>query len=168
LNAAQFSQTVIQNLHSMASILQIMAIAGGLGLFIMSLFEFHRYGQMRTFMSHQMSMARPLSIMLSGIMLIIMPTLITTFMLAFWGSASPMAYTSTSDSGWAPLMPMIIMFVRVIGVGAFMRGIFMVSRMGQHGGQQGGMSKALLHMFGGILCINVVATEQLLHAILPI
>lgn len=168
MNASQFAQTVMQNLHSMAGILQLMAIAGGLGLFIMSLFEFHRYGQMRTFMSHQMTMARPLAVMLSGIMLLIMPSIISTVMLAFWGTANPMAYTTTSNEGWAPLMPMVIMFVRVIGVGAFMRGIFMFSRMGHQGGQQGGMAKALLHLFGGVLCINVVATEQLLHAILPI
>ena len=167
-SVTQFASTVIQNLTHFASILQILSIGGGVGLFIGSLFQFKRYGEMRTFMSHQMTIARPLAMMLGGIMLLIMPLMIGTFMLAFWGSASPMAYTATSDSGWAPLIPVVVDFVRVVGIFAFMRGIFLVSRSGVIGGQQGILSKAILHMFGGVLCINVVATEHLLKSILPI
>lgn len=165
---AEFAQTVIKNLTHFASILQILSIAGGVSLFIASLFEFKRYGEMRTFMSHQMTIAKPLAMMLSGIMLLLLPLMIGTFMLAFWGSASPMAYTSTSDSGWAPLMPVVINCVRVVGIVAFMRGIFLISRSGGSGAQPGTLSKAILHMFGGVLCVNIVATEKLVHAILPI
>lgn len=164
---AQYAENIINNLHHFASILQILSIMGGVALFVAALFEFKRYGEMRTFMSHQMTMARPLSMMLGAIMLLIMPLMIGTLMLAFWGSANPMAYTPTTTSGWAPLIPVIIMFVRVVGVFAFIRGIFLISRSGQQG-QPGQLSKAILHLFGGILCINIVATEQLMHAILPI
>lgn len=167
-SATVFAQHLIENLRHFSSILQILAIAGGVGLFVSSLFEFKRYGEMRTFMSHQMTIARPLSMMLSGIMLLIMPMLIGTFMLAFWGYANPLHYTSTSHSGWAPLKPVIIDFVRVVGIFAFMRGIYLVSRSGSQGGPPGQLSKALLHMFGGVLCINIVATQHLMHAILPI
>ncbi|MCB1827482.1 MAG: type IV secretion protein IcmC [Coxiellaceae bacterium] len=166
-NVEQYASNMINNLQHFASILQILSIAGGLALFVGALFEFKRYGEMRTFMSHQMTIARPLCMMLGGVMLLIMPLIITTGMLAFWGYVNPMQYSATSSDGWAPLMPVIIMFVKVVGVFAFIRGIFLISRCGQQG-QPGQLSKALLHMFGGILCINIVATEQLLHALLPI
>lgn len=165
---AQFAATVIGNLKHFSSILEILSIAGGLGLFLAALFEFKRYGEMRTFMSHQMTIARPLSMLLAACMLLILPTMIGTFMLAFWGSANPMVYTPTTDSGWEPLMPVVIDFVRVVGIFAFMRGIFLISRSGGQGSQPGTLSKAILHMFGGVLCINIVATEHLMKAILPI
>ena len=168
ISVTQFASTVITNLTHFAGILQVLSIGGGIGLFMSSLFEFKRYGEMRTFMSHQMTIARPLSMMLAGVMLLIMPLIISTFMLGFWGSANPIAYTPTTDSGWEPLMPVVIDFVRVVGIFAFMRGIFLISRSGGVGAQPGTLSKAILHMFGGVLCINVVATEQLLKSILPI
>lgn len=168
-SVAQFAQHVIESIVHFASIIQILSIAGGLGLFIAALFEFKRYGEMRTMMSHQMTIARPMAMMLAGIMLLIVPLMIGTFMLAFWGSANPMAYHPTSNSGWAPLIPVIIDFVRVVGIVAFVRGIFLISRSGHAGGgQPGQLSKAFLHMFGGILCVNVVATMHLIHNILPI
>lgn len=169
MNIPEFAHHVIENLARFGGILQVFAIAGGLGLFMTSLFEFKRYGETRTFMSQQLTIARPLMLMMGGVMLLIMPTLIGTFMLAFWGSANPLAYQPANNSGWEPLVPVIIAFVRLVGVGSFMRGIFLISRTGGAGhSQPGTLMKAVLHMFGGVLCINIVATEQLLRSILPI
>lgn len=167
-SATSFANTVIGSLMHFASILQIISIIAGISLFLSALFAFKRYAQMRTMMSHQMTMAKPLTKMLAGIMLLALPLMIRTFSLAFWGQSNPLAYTGGNESGWAPLIPVVIDAVRLVGVFAFIRGIFLIPRAGVVGGQPGVLSKAILHMFGGILCINVVATHQLMKSILPI
>jgi intracellular multiplication protein IcmC len=168
-NPAASATQMISSIGHMASIAQILSIIAGIGLFFTSLFEFKRYGEMRTQMSQQMHIGRPLAIMLAGIMLLTLPLMIGTFLLAIWGDASPLAYTDTASSAYSPFVPVVINFVRLVGIFAFMRGIFMLSRMGNQGGQQGGgLGKALIHMMGGVLCINVVATHQLLSSMLPV
>jgi len=156
---------MINSLLSLASIIQICSIAAGLGLFASSLFQFKRYGEMRTFMSHQMTIAKPLMMMLSGIMLLTLPMMIGTSLLAFWGSSTPMAYSQDTTTGWSGLVTVVIYFVRVIGIAACMRAFFMLARAGGAGAQPGTVSKAMMHLFAGVLCVNVVATTNLIYNI---
>ena len=78
-----------------------------------------------------------------------------------------MRYTGVvGASSWEQVIPPIVVFVRLIGVGAFMRGIVLFSRVGSEQSQHGAMSKSLLHVIGGVLCVNVVGTLELLKNIL--
>jgi intracellular multiplication protein IcmC len=156
---------LIQNLGIMGNIFQTIAVLMGLGLFMGSIFKLKRYGEMRTMMSHQMTIAAPLMMMLGGIMLLCLPFVLHTALLNFWASNNPMRYVP-SGSPWEQIIPAIVIFVRLIGVGAFMRGIVLFSRAGGEHGQQGMMAKAVLHMLGGLLCVNIVATVHLLKAII--
>ena len=161
---------MLNSLSTFAVILEIIAIAVGLGLVVGGFFRLKLYGQMRgNFMSYQMTLSGPLMMFLAGVLLLVLPTTLRSGLLAFWGSSSPMAYTGNTTNSWAAYVPVVIRFVQVVGIAAFIRGIMLISKAG--GGQQsqpGARSKALLHMLGGVLCINVVATHALLASFLPI
>lgn len=151
-----------QNILDLAVIFQTVSIGMGLGLFLMGLFRLKRYGEQRTFMSYQMTIARPLFMLLGGALLVYLPVTLSSALYNFWSTSSPLAYQPSSYSGYQMLIPPVIMFVRLIGVGAFIKGILLLSRCGGEQTQPGTMGKSLLYIFGGILCVNIMATINLM------
>ncbi|OGT26517.1 MAG: hypothetical protein A3I77_06645 [Gammaproteobacteria bacterium RIFCSPLOWO2_02_FULL_42_14] len=157
---------LVQNLGILGQILNMVAIAMGVGLLFAGLFQLKRYGEMRTMMSAQLSIAAPLMTILASAMLLSLPTFLDTVLMSTMGYTSPMAY-NTSGSGYSQVVEPILIFVRVIGVGSFIRGIILLSRSGDHQRSQPGMlGKAFTFMIGGVLCIHVQGTLHLLESIL--
>ena len=154
------------NLLTILQILQIIAVPAGLALFFGAFFQFKRYGETRTFMSYHMSLAGPLGALIAGATFMVLPTIIGVGIEAVYGTQEVMAYT-VDQSGLGAFIPNVVLFVRIIGIGAFMRGIMLFSRAGHSQGQQPGvLSKAILHIFGGVLCINLWATVSLVRQLM--
>lgn len=162
---ADASDVMIRNFDYIARAMQAISIAMGLGLFLGGIFQLKRYGEMRTMMSAQMSLSGPLMMVVAGCALLILPTFIEVLMLSFWGTRSPLAYTG-QGLGWRSYLPAIVLFVRIIGIGSIMRGIVLLSRAGHSGQTQPGtVSKAFVHLFGGVLAVNVVGTMHILRSL---
>jgi len=156
---------VTQNFQYIAVILQTISIAMGLSMLFAGIFQLKKYGEMRTMMSAQMSIAGPLLLLLGGTVLLILPTFIGTMLLSFWGSTSILQYSGDA-SGIDAFLPPIILFVRIIGIGSLIRGVHLLSRSGGHHAQPGTVGKGLIHMLAGILCINILETVNLLAELL--
>lgn len=158
---------IMQNLGKIATIIQTVSLFLGIGLVFGAFFEFKRYGEQRTFMSHQMTIAGPLLKLLAGACLLVLPTFLSTALQAFWTNASPLAYHATNQ-GWDRYVPVVIIFVRLIGVGAVIRSIIMFSRAGSSGHQPGTMGKAFILFISGLFLINIVGVYELFKIILDI
>lgn len=154
-----------QNFGIIGTILQDMAIFLGVGMTLAALFQFKKYGEQRTMMSSQHSIAGPLAMLIAGASLLVLPTFIDTALYAFWKNSNPLTY-SGDTSGWGSLVPPILMLVRLVGVGSFIRGIVMISRCGAQQSQPGQLGKAMMHIFAGILCVHILGTLHLLKNIL--
>jgi intracellular multiplication protein IcmC len=159
-------QLFINNMYIVADIVQDFSIAAGLTLFFLGLMKFKRYGEMRTFMSTQMTMAAPLMLTVCGALLVAAPQLIGTALYAFWGQVSPLQYQGGGISVLNQLVKAIIIFVRVLGLCVFIRGFIMLAKSGGEGGQPGMRGKALMHLFIGVLMIHFLGTEHLLMEVL--
>lgn len=149
------------NIGIAADIAQAISIMIGVGLFFTAFFELKRYTEMRTFMSHQMTVAKPLMLFVGGVLFLSLPVAISTAMLATWGTDQPLSYTGATTD-YEALIPPIIMFVRFIGVCAMMRGFLLFARCGDIQTPAGTLSKAVLHVIGGLLCIHILGTYDLL------
>ncbi len=160
-------RVLAHNFGILATILQDISIAMGITLFAAGMFKLKRFGQMRTFMSHQMTLAGPLMMLLAAVCLLMLPFILKTGMLAFWGETNPLRYTGGTDGYEAYMVP-VLMFVRLIGIGSFMRGLMLVSRSGRIGGQPGTVGRAMIHIFAGILAIHVLGTVNLLMKIMDL
>jgi hypothetical protein len=57
-------------------------------------------------------------------------------------------------------------FVQFIGYIAFLRGWILLARLGERSSQEGTLARALMHIFGGILAINVFGTYRMLKVTL--
>ena len=158
---------MMHNFGILADIVQALSIIMGVGLVMGGFFTLKRYGEMRTFMSHQMTLAWPLLKIVAGAMLLVLPVLIGTGLLAFFSTTSPLAYVN-DGSGWDQFAQAVLMFVRVIGICSCIRGVVLFSRTGIVGGPPGTMGKALIHFVGGLMLVHIIGTGNLLKEIFDI
>ncbi|MCX7125752.1 MAG: type IV secretion protein IcmC [Gammaproteobacteria bacterium] len=153
------------NFSVMAEIMETISIIIGVFMTFGAIIQFKKYGESRTQMSTQHSAAGPLVMLICGAMLMIIPTVVGTALLAFWGTNSPLAYDG-GPAGYNSLIPPILMLVRLVGVGSFIRGIVILSKTGAGQQQPGTIGKGLMHIFAGILCVHIMGTVDLLDSIL--
>lgn len=153
------------NLLIIAQIMKVISIGMGISFIFGAMMKFKKYGEMRTMMSSQMTIYAPLAMLLAGTLLVMLPTFISTALYAFWGTDNPLAYPGQGE-WWGDLMEPVIVFVRIVGIGSFMRGIVLLARSGGEHSQPGTLGKALIHIFAGILCVHIIGTKDLLAAIL--
>lgn len=160
-------QIMIQNLESVGNIIGTISILMGVALSTFGFFTMKRYGEARTFMSHQMTLWQPLMQIMGGVMLLMLPTFVKSALYAFWSTSSPLVYHATPDA-WDSYIPVVLVFVRLIGLGAIIRAILMFARSGTSGGQPGTIGKAATFLFAGILLMHILGVYALLCNILDI
>ncbi len=160
-------EILTQNLGIIATIMETIGILLGLGLFIGGMFQFKRYGEARTMMSSQMSMAGPLMTLIAGIAMLCSPLLIGTLLVSFWGNSgtTDLSYDGDVTSTWSQYIQPILMLVRLVGVYSFMRGFVMSAKTGSGHAQPGTTGKVLVHLFAGILCVHIMGTIKLFESI---
>lgn len=147
-------------------IIKYISIVMGVAMTMFGMFKLKRYSEMRSMMSQQMTLSGPLMLMVCGALLLSLPTTIEVALFAFWGDSSIMHYPGLEGVGAAHTVVMhIYTFLRVIGLGSFIRGIILISRAGGGSGQPGTLSKGFIHIFGGILAINIEGTIHILRQI---
>ncbi|HHF0525646.1 TPA: type IV secretion protein IcmC [Legionella anisa] len=131
-----------------------------------------QYGEQRTMQSSSTNAKEPITYLLVGTMLIYFPTTFATFMQSTFGYQNILQYApvnsgnSTLDtlfgSGSVVGRPLTII-IQVIGLIAFVRGWVLIARAASSGGQPGATGKGLMHVFGGILAVNIVGTLEMIN-----
>lgn len=123
------------------------------------------YGQQTVMMSTHASLGPTLAYFIVGVGLLFLPTLLDIMTVTLWG------YGVEEITGWgdegginvADIMVPIVQLIQVIGLIAFIRGWLLLLRVGGHSGQPGTLSKAMMHMLGGIMGINISGTISVLQ-----
>ncbi|MBA2648253.1 MAG: type IV secretion protein IcmC [Legionella sp.] len=137
-----------------------------------ALYSLRMYGESRTMMSNSTSIKEPLLYLFVGVMLIYLPTAMSILLESTFSVSSPLQYAPVNSknvgintlfgSGSAIGKP-LSMFIQVIGLVAFVRGWVLLARSGSQGQQPGGAGKGMIHIFGGILAVNIVGTLQMIN-----
>lgn len=157
---------IIDHFHTIAEILQVVAILSGVFVFVTGLFKLKHYGEMRTMMSAQLTLMTPLSYLLGGTALLLFPILMKTALLSFWASSTPIAYNPVNPSGLEGYINAVIVGVRLFGLFYFFKSITTLYKAFGQQSQPGMVGKALMHMVGAILTVHIMGTIQLLEYIL--
>ncbi|MDP1573958.1 MAG: hypothetical protein Q8L78_03365 [Coxiellaceae bacterium] len=157
-------QTLANNFSIIAIMMQSVSVFMGVCFTLGGLFQLKKVGENRMG-GGQSGATGPLLMLLCGALLFILPSFMGAFGLALFGSVNDLGYDGTgTDSG--ELMAAVLMFVRLIGVGSFMRGIVLISRSGGHQAQPGTLSKAVVHMISGLLCLHIEGTIYIFEELL--
>ena len=131
------------------------------------------YGEGRTMMSSSTNIKEPLVYFIVAGVLIFFPTGMGMVLNTTFGSSSILAYSSIASgnnwltdifgAGQSDVAKSLVIIIHVIGIFAFIRGWVLIARAASHGQPPGGTGKGLMHIFGGILAVNIVGTIHVIN-----
>lgn len=130
------------------------------------------YGESKTMMSGNSSIKEPLVYFFVGAVFIYFPTAFATFMNTTFGYENVLQYAPISSSndtldilfgGGSVVGRPLTIIIQVVGLFAFVKGWVMIARSASSGQPPGGTGKGLVHVFGGILAINIVGTLEMVN-----
>lgn len=144
----------------------------GCAFLFKAIYSLKIYGESRTMMSNSASVKEPVIYLIVGAMLIYFPSAVSSIMESSFGYENVLQYAPVNSknqaldsifgSGSAVGAP-VCLFIQVIGLVAFVRGWVLVARSASQGQPPGGTGKGLMHVFGGILAINIVGTINMIN-----
>lgn len=141
-----------------------LAYVAGLGFIMRAVYQLKTYGQNMSMMSSQGNLKGPLISFIVGAALIFLPTIKASLIASsFGGAQTPISYASANSLWNAQSTYALLGLVQFVGVVAFIRGWFHLSHLGGQSGGQHSFGKALTHIIGGILAINIQGTINMLQ-----
>lgn len=144
----------------------------GCAFMFKAIYSLRIYGESRTMGSSNHSLKEPLAYLMVGAILIYFPTALEVFLQTTFGYQNILQYAPVNSSnqaldklfgsGSAVGRP-LSMLIQVIGLIAFVRGWVLVARSASQGQPPGGTGKGIVHVFGGILAMNIVGTLTIIN-----
>ncbi|SRR5579883_2401833 len=134
-----------------------LAYVMGMWFIVKGLLSLKQYGESRTQGSSQHELKGPMIYLFVGAALLYLPTTVMYSTNTFWITTTPYAYQDALDQTdpWQDLIYTVFQVVELIGVIAFIRGLIILTHLGQGSAQPGSFGRAMAHIIGGIFCINI-------------
>lgn len=144
------------------------AYVGGLAFVFKGIFKLKKYGEMRTMMSGHADLKGALIVLFIGTVLIYYPSLEQSMLLTLFNDTaiSPLEYSNRISLSYQAYQA-LLMCVQLVGSISFIRGWFMLSHLAEQS-QQNTLGKALTHIIGGIMAINIQGTINVIQGTLGI
>ncbi len=136
----------------------------GLAFAIKALMTLKTHGEQRSSMSGTGNIKEAGMYLFVASMLLYYPTAFQALMNSTFGYETVLSYDS-SGSTWlsSATGSTLTSIIQIVGLIAFIRGWLLIARSSAQGQSPGGMGKGLMHVFGGILGMNVVGTLQVFY-----
>ena len=172
-NLQQMLRSIESLFPSLWAMVTAFCMIAGIALFTKALFDFHMIAKMSGSMMGSQSDPKPTMFMmgLAGLLMLI-PYLfngLTTTLFGTGAGAGLLGYQPIASSGQLNLgMNDIVNLVRFVGLVAFVRGMMILTHYGSRNGQpqKGDFQKAMTHIIGGLLGVNILATTAVVMAAL--
>lgn len=146
----------------------VVALAYVMGIWFISdsIHRLKKYGQQRTMMSTNASMAKPIILMVLGLALLYFPSFvnISTETLWVYGTSTSVLKYPDEPSSWDAFIHPLIDIIRLFGLIAVVRGVVILTRLASESVQPGTMGKGLMHIIAGTLAVNIVGTINVIKA----
>jgi intracellular multiplication protein IcmC len=134
----------------------------GFAFAVRGIYYLKMYGELRTMMASQTSLKIPIVYFIVSAVLIYIPSAFRIFNTTFFGYGSPLAYNDVSSSLSPMAMKAIVGLVQFVGLISFIRGWLILVAHAQQPGGQASLGKALTHIIGGLLAINIIGVGQVI------
>ncbi len=152
---------------SLRSLVGSVSYVIGLIFIVRGLAHFKETGHMMN--GNKSEIPQATILMIIGSLLIYLPSTIemglnTIFASTDLGAASELlSYTAPSGSDlWSQISSVIVDYLKLLGLIAFIRGWVMLSHVGGHQAQPGNVGKGITHIIAGIVLINIVDSVKIL------
>jgi len=164
INIDTFLQTVIKYADQFERVITGLCVVIGLAVFTKAAFQFKAYADFRVMSATSPDFKKAVVNLIVAIMILYTPQLIHAFLVSFFNTPTPMAYSGASSS--AELNEGIKAagtVVQIVGLLAFIRGWLLLAQTAEHGGQPGAFGRALTLIICGILSINIFGVFNVLN-----
>lgn len=165
-------QKLASSYNALVQLVVAVSYVTGLSLVARGLLMYKVFASQTLASAHKGEFAGPLVFIVVGAVLIYFPsTLNTSLNTLFTGvdqnslnaASSMIGYQSLSQGEhWKEIADVVVKYIKLIGLIAFVRGWVILSKMGHSGSQPGSVGKGIIHLVGGILLINIVDTFRIL------
>lgn len=135
----------------------------GVALIFRAFYDMKVYGNLRAMTPTQTKISQHLTVLFVGVMFLYFPSGLGVFMQTTFGYSSPLAFSQWSGTGGYNIGPggmAILRITQAFGLIIFVRGFLLLIKS-QQPGSQTGFRKAITHIIGGLLCINIVGFWQI-------
>lgn len=160
LSAEDMLVNIAQQIPNLMKLVTAIAYVLGMYFIFHAVIKFKHFGESRTMMSQEQSMVPPIVYLTVGAMLLYLPTAVQVGLSTFWTLPNPYGYLQASDQ-WGEFINVCYLIIQFVGVVAFIRGLVILSHVGSSHGQPY-FAKGLTHIIGGIFCINIFGTVQMI------
>ncbi len=170
-------QVFLQNLsvsyNAITRLVTAWAYLTGIVFGSMAIFQLKVYGEMRTMMSGHANLFKPIMYLIVSVLLMYLPSTFQSVMMTTFGTpnTSPLSWSSVSSVGVSgyklAVTPALLGLMKLVGLISFIRGWILLVRISEQG-QHGSFGKAVTHIIGGLLLINVVAVGNILSHLVTV
>lgn len=172
VSQANILNNIANNLAPIQRLITGAAYLIGCAFLFKAIYSLKVYGEARTMMSSNASIKEPMAYLFVGTLFIYFPTAVEIFLQTTFQSQTIWQYAPISGgnatlnsyfgSGSAIGKP-LTMIIQVVGLVAFIRGWVLIARSASQGQPPGGTGKGFVHVFGGILALNIVQTLYIIN-----
>jgi len=144
----------------------------GLAFAVKALMSLKELGESRAMMSGKASIKEPLIFFIVAAMLVYLPSGFQMLMNTTFGYSNVLAYAPVNSNNStldilfgqdSAVGASLAIIIQTIGLIAFVRGWVLIARSASSGQPPGGTGKGMVHVFGGILAMNIVGTLQIIN-----
>ncbi len=171
-NQVDILRNIAATLEPVELLITGLAYIMGLSFAFKGIYSLKVYGEARAMMASNASLKEPLTYLIVAAVFIYLPAAMRILLMTTFGDSNILEYAplnssnSTLDllfgSNSAVGRPLALI-IQVIGLIAFIRGWVLIARGAGQGGQPGTTGKGFMHVFGGILAINIVKTIEIIN-----
>jgi len=159
-NLASMFSNAVSSIEQVLDLVQYSGYLIGLFLIIGAAYKLAQLGQG----DGRITVKTPLVMFLVGVSIFALTgsVAIMTETLAMGSGPGDLLAPSASgmDATMSQALQGVMLFIRLVGYIAFIRGFLLLNQYGQ--GKEGVLGKGLIHIFGGVAAINVGITAQIL------
>lgn len=168
---ADILNNIASNLPAVQRLISGAAYIIGIGFAFKAMYSLKNYGETRTSGS-QASLKEALTYLVVASVLLYMPTAVQVLLMTSFGSPNILAYAPVASNnasinvlfGSSGIGLPLTIIIQTIGLWSFVKGWVMIARTASGGGQQqGGVSKGLVHVMGGVFALNIVETVNIIN-----
>lgn len=165
-NLAGMMQSLQANLGPVYRLVIALSYVMGIWFITDAIFRLKKYGQARTMLSTQASLAKPVILMIIGAAMLYFPTFVNISVSTLWLNASSNSVLKypIETSMWSAFVNPLIDVIRLFGLIAVVRGLTILTRIAQESPQPGVVGKGIIHIIAGTLAINIVGTISVIKA----
>lgn len=170
---ANVLNNIASNLLPVERLITGAAYLIGLAFAFKAIYSLKAYGESKSMMSsNNANLKESLVYLFVAGIFIYFPTGMAVILQTTFGSSSILQYAPVNSEiqgigtlfGSGSLVGRsLAIIIQTVGLISFVRGWILVARTASHGQPPGGTGKGLMHVVGGILAMNIVATLQIIN-----